>query len=84
MITVPDAPFPEMLPALADIMTRRREHFSGNVGLNDCPLFAGWKFQIGRYTTPEERKWLRDRGWQFSGGWWFLRDAEPYRKGTRL
>ncbi len=78
---LPFVPCPELPATLRAIATAQRQHFHGNLGLKGCPLFAGWRFQIGRYTTPDERKALRNLGWNFSGGWWYQRDEKPYGYG---
>ena len=68
-VELPFVPCPELPSSLQAIASPQRVHFNGNFALQGCPLFAGWRFRIGRYTTKQERKALRDLGWNFSGGW---------------
>lgn len=52
----------------------RRVSFGGNPTVG-APHVYGWSFKLGRHTTEEERMWLREHGWEFSGGKWYKRDS---------
>ena len=47
---------------------------SGNPAVPGCPLVYGWIFRLRRYTTSDERAWLKANGWGFSGGKWIKPD----------
>lgn len=73
----PDLPFSE-----ADYdRPPRHIWWGGNSDLEGCPLYRGWRFRLVRHTSDDERKWLRERGWRFRGGWWGRRDDKPYGIG---
>lgn len=51
-----------------DTLWLRHVVWSGNPP--HAPYAYGWLFKLDRYTTPEERAWLKAHGWRFSGGKW--------------
>lgn len=67
-------PLPVALPeSLAEARVRYR-CFGGNPP--HAPYRYGWTLRVDRYTTEEERAFLRGAGFRFSGGKWKLPEAD--------
>ena len=54
--------------------TAKRVNWCGNPP--HAPYEYGWVIRIPGYTTPEQRKALRDAGFRFYGGKWGRKDPD--------
>lgn len=63
-----DVPFPDAPASIRDVV--RRVVTGGNPTAG-APYTYAWQVHLNRYSTPEERSWLRANGFHASGQRWY-------------